>query len=42
MAKKNGKSLVIGDFLAPAIRRELADALRAALARWRAALNPRA
>ena len=36
----HGKSLVIGDFLGPAIRRELALSLRAALARWRAALNP--
>ena len=36
----HGRSLVIGDFLAPAMRRELAAALRAALARWRAALNP--
>ena len=38
----HGRSLVIGDFLAPATRRELAATLRAALARWRAALNPRA
>ena len=38
----HGRSLVIGDFLPPATRRELADTLRAALARWRAALNPRA
>ncbi|HEX3863332.1 MAG TPA: DUF2244 domain-containing protein [Stellaceae bacterium] len=37
----HGKSLVIGDFLGPPIRRELAAALRAALTHWRAALNPR-
>ena len=36
----HGRSLAIGDFLAPAMRRELATTLRAALARWRAALNP--
>ena len=38
----HGRSLVIGDFLPPATRRELADTLKAALARWRTALNPRA
>lgn len=36
----HGRSLVIGDFLPPPSRRELADSLRQALARWRAALNP--
>jgi uncharacterized membrane protein len=36
----HGRSLVIGDFLAPAMRRELAANLRDVLARWRAALNP--
>ena len=36
----HGRRLVIGEFLGPAMRRELADGLRAALARWRAALNP--
>jgi uncharacterized membrane protein len=36
----HGKSLVIGDFLAPPLRRELAASLRDVLARWRAALNP--
>jgi uncharacterized membrane protein len=36
----HGRSLVIGDFLAPPIRRELAASLREVLARWRAALNP--
>ena len=36
----HGRSLVIGDFLGAPVRRELAQSLRAALARWRAALNP--
>ena len=36
----HGKSLVIGDFLGAPVRRELAQSLRAALSRWRAALNP--
>jgi len=36
----HGRSLVIGDFLAAPMRRELAASLRAALSRWRAALNP--
>ncbi|HZT87065.1 MAG TPA: DUF2244 domain-containing protein [Stellaceae bacterium] len=36
----HGKSLVIGDFLAPSVRREVAAALRDALSRWRRALNP--
>ena len=36
----HGRRLVIGEFLGPPMRRELADSLRAALARWRAALNP--
>jgi uncharacterized membrane protein len=36
----HGKSFVIADFLGPPMRRELAAALRAALMRWRAALNP--
>ena len=35
-------SLVIGDFVAPGIRRELAAAIRDALARWRDSLNPAA
>ena len=42
LVASHGKSLVIADFLPPATRRELAATLRAALARWRAALNPRA
>lgn len=36
----HGTSLVIGDFLAPAGRRELAATISEALARWRRALNP--
>ncbi|MGH7092975.1 MAG: DUF2244 domain-containing protein [Stellaceae bacterium] len=36
----HGQSLVIGDFLPPPSRPELAQSLHAALARWRAALNP--
>jgi uncharacterized membrane protein len=36
----HGKSLVIGDFLGAPMRRELAQSLRLALSRWRAALNP--
>jgi uncharacterized membrane protein len=36
----HGRSLVIGEFLGPPVRRELAATLRAVLASWRAALNP--
>jgi uncharacterized membrane protein len=36
----HGRSLVIGDFLGAPVRRELAQNLRTALLRWRAALNP--
>jgi len=36
----HGRSLVIGDFLPPPSRRELATSLRRALSCWRAALNP--
>jgi len=36
----HGKSIAIGDFLAPPVRRDLAATLREVLARWRAALNP--
>jgi uncharacterized membrane protein len=40
LVASHGRSLVIGDFLGPPVRRELAQSLRVALARWRAALNP--
>ena len=40
LVASHGCSLVIGDFLPPPSRRELATSLRRALARWRAALNP--
>lgn len=36
----HGETLVIGDFLAPPVRRDLAATLRDVLTRWRAALNP--
>jgi uncharacterized membrane protein len=36
----HGRSLVIGDFVAPPDRAELADTIRDALRRWRDALNP--
>jgi uncharacterized membrane protein len=36
----HGRSLAIGDFLPPPMRRELAGSLRQALGRWRATLNP--
>ena len=36
----HGRSLPVGEFLPPDTRRELAGTLRAALGRWRAALNP--
>lgn len=36
----HGRSLAIGDFVAPAARRELARGIRAALACWRDSLNP--
>jgi uncharacterized membrane protein len=36
----HGKGLVIGDFLPPPGRRDLAASLRAALAHWRDSLNP--
>jgi uncharacterized membrane protein len=36
----HGKRFAIADFLGAPMRRELAEALRNALARWRAALNP--
>lgn len=40
LVASHGKSLVIADFLGAPMRRELAAAIRHALARWRAALNP--
>jgi uncharacterized membrane protein len=40
LVASHGRSLVIGDFLGAPVRRELAQALRAALSRWRTALNP--
>ena len=40
LVASHGRSLVIGDFLPPPLRRELAGTLRQALARWRNALNP--
>ncbi len=36
----HGRFLAIGDFLAPAARRELAATVREALSRWRAAIRP--
>jgi uncharacterized membrane protein len=36
----HGRFLAIGDFLAPAARRELAATIREALARWRVAIGP--
>jgi uncharacterized membrane protein len=36
----HGRFLAIGDFLAPAVRRELAGTIREALACWRSALSP--
>ena len=38
----HGRSLVIGDFVPPPMRHELASAIRDALRRWREALNPAA
>ena len=40
LVASHGRSLVIGDFVPPATRRELAAALRDALTRWRNSLNP--
>ena len=40
LVASHGRSLVIGDFVTPAARRELAAAIREALSRWRDALNP--
>src|SRR5437763_14445512 len=40
LVASHGRSLVGGDFLAPAVRRALAMTLRDALTRWRNSLNP--
>ena len=40
LVASHGRSLVIGDFVPPAARRELAVSLRDALTRWRNSLNP--
>ena len=40
LVASHGRRLVIGDFVPPATRRELAASLREALARWRNSLNP--
>jgi uncharacterized membrane protein len=41
LVTSHGRRLVIADFLGAPMRRELAASLRAALSRWRTALNPR-
>ena len=40
LVASHGRRLVIGDFVPPATRRELAATLRDALTRWRNSLNP--
>jgi len=40
LVASHGRSLVIGDIVTPAARRELAASIREALNRWRDALNP--
>ena len=40
LVASHGRSLVIGDFVPPATRRELAVTLRDALTSWRNSLNP--
>jgi uncharacterized membrane protein len=40
LVASHGRSLVIGEFVPPVTRRELARTIRAALARWRDSLNP--
>lgn len=40
LVASHGRSLVIGDIVTPAARRELAASIREALKRWRDALNP--
>jgi uncharacterized membrane protein len=39
LVASHGRSLVIGDFVSPAIRRELAETIREALVHWRNSLN---
>jgi uncharacterized membrane protein len=39
LVASHGRSLVIGDFVSPATRRELAGTIREALAHWRNSLN---
>jgi uncharacterized membrane protein len=39
LVASHGRSVVIGDFVPPATRRELAETIREALARWRNSLN---
>jgi uncharacterized membrane protein len=40
LVASHGRSLVIGDFVSPATRRELAVTMREAIVRWRQSLNP--
>ena len=40
LVASHGRSLVIGDIVTPAVRRELAASIREALKRWRDTLNP--
>jgi uncharacterized membrane protein len=40
LVASHGRSLVIGAFVPPTMRRELAATIRDALARWRSSLNP--
>jgi uncharacterized membrane protein len=40
LVASHGRSLVIGDFVSPATRRELAVTIREAITRWRRSLNP--
>ena len=42
LVASHGRSLAIGEFLAPTVRREVAANIRDALARWRGSLNPAA
>ena len=42
LVASHGRSLVIGDIVTPAVRRELAASIREALKHWRDTLNPAA